>query len=1103
MNKQETDGVAEYYRLVTEVDIGQIAKELLPGRITAETATTILCDCPHHKSQSKKSLHVMLDRQGWYCFGCGVGGDVLQLVEFIRSGTMTSGGAGQMPDSHRKARDYLAEKVGLPPLSRYGMTNEKLLETEANRAFEQRVKGALSAIALYYHNRLKENAEACAWLETQYGLNDELVERLRIGFADNDSGIVSFLMDEKNGGYTKRELSATGAFRPTGQDGLMPFFEKRLIFPYWNHGNVVFLIGRKTPWTPDSPWELGKYKKLPVHDEHQRPYVARFINNGVLYNQDCLLANPESVIITEGVTDCLALMQKGFSAISPVTVRIKHDDWEHLIPRLRGVKRVYICQDNELSQAGLKGAIQTARILSEHKIETRLVTLPLGDAQVKARERLQEAFSLNASVGAKELAKLLQGESAERIAEAEALLGQAKIDVNEYFNQGATAAEFGQLLREASTPVEYGIRNIPVDVDEETRNHILESVLSEVATVAPLEQVRLLKLIQDRLGKRVSMSVLKEQLRAVRKEEKGKAMNGKAESGSRKSDAPAGSCRARVEEVLFETEIRGNPDYSKAAEAAYEWFHSNGAMFFHTLTGEPFMYFDNAIYWMDSPDRGRKRQYAAMLYKNTGLVPTSGGGRTFFEVLPSLAMIRGQVRDHFSWLHSEVSNHTVYFNLNNTEHEIAKITPDGIEILRNGGNADGIILDGSRKMKPLKFLPDADLEEADKLVVDLLINNMSCPAGDRFLILSWLSCFLLIDFAGTRPMTRFEGSAGSGKTTASKLISTMLYGEPQHKKATDAANYTDGSQNPLIVLDNIEARQMTEELTTFMLTSITGIAKEKRKGGTDTETVTEKTKCLLNTTGIEPLLGELSEIQSRTFVVNFEIENQSNDCFIESEVVAVLEQNRNLIISALMKRTSLVLGMIRDGRRSLAMKLINEQLGKHDKRRCNEYLSLMYLMTLAGAEADELEEGLDKLNPRFIEQIEAINRTSRETSRDSNPIAMVLGTLFNAWKAAEDADRVDYMSMGKANAVMMFIQKYQIQFEKDGSLGPVLSRDLFVALKRISRDFGLVFNMTSSRQFAQRLANDLDTIKGAGFEIRVDMDHCRRKMYWLTLKTLR
>jgi len=69
------------------------------------------------------------------------------------------------------------------------------------------------------------------------------------------------------------------------------------------------------------------------------------------------------------------------------------------------------------------------------------------------------------------------------------------------------------------------------------------------------------------------------------------------------------------------------------------------------------------------------------------------------------------------------------------------------------------------------------------------------------------------------------------------------------------ASYTGGSHNPLVVLDNIEVKQMAEGLATFILTSITEIAKEKRKSGTGTETVIEHTKCLLNTTGIEPLGG--------------------------------------------------------------------------------------------------------------------------------------------------------------------------------------------------------------------------------------------------------
>ena len=182
----------------------------------------------------------------------------------------------------------------MPPLSRYGLTQERLEQTENDRSFEIRVKDALTELARYYHQRLRENQEALTWLKEKYAISDETIDDLLIGFADNESGVISALCSGDHG-FSKRELSATGAFHPTSQDGLNPFFEKRIIFPYWSRGRVVFMIGRKTPWTPDANWEQGKYKKLPVHDEHQRPFVARFINNGVLFNEDCLLGKPDHI----------------------------------------------------------------------------------------------------------------------------------------------------------------------------------------------------------------------------------------------------------------------------------------------------------------------------------------------------------------------------------------------------------------------------------------------------------------------------------------------------------------------------------------------------------------------------------------------------------------------------------------------------------------------------------------------------------------------------------------------------------------------------------------------------------------------------------------
>ncbi len=74
--------------------------------------------------------------------------------------------------------------------------------------------------------------------------------------------------------------------------------------------------------------------------------------------------------------------------------------------------------------------------------------------------------------------------------------------------------EFQELLSAACTPVEFGIQSLPRMPGEE-RNRQLEPVLAEISAHSPLEQSRLLKLVQERLGKAVSMATLKEQVRSV------------------------------------------------------------------------------------------------------------------------------------------------------------------------------------------------------------------------------------------------------------------------------------------------------------------------------------------------------------------------------------------------------------------------------------------------------------------------------------------------------------------------------------------------------------------------------------------------------------
>ena len=156
---------------------------------------------------------------------------------------------------------------------------------------------------------------------------------------------------------------------------VMKYYNGRIIFPYWNNGKAVYLIGRETLETPANEREKGmKYKKLLVHKEGHE-YVSPCVQNSYFYGEDSLRGF-DDCIITEGVADCIVMLQAGFPCISPVTVQFSGKDHQKLLSLTKGLKRVFICNDNESNESGLKGALSTAKALENEKIEARIIILP-------------------------------------------------------------------------------------------------------------------------------------------------------------------------------------------------------------------------------------------------------------------------------------------------------------------------------------------------------------------------------------------------------------------------------------------------------------------------------------------------------------------------------------------------------------------------------------------------------------------------------------------------------------------------------------------------------------------------------------------------------
>ena len=445
-----------YYDQIIAIDIVPVARELL--KVSAETHDHLECVCPHHASQGEHSFHVSKIGKGWYCWGCLVGGDVLHLVQFVQSGEVTKKTKGKQPPSHCNARDWLAARIDLPPLSTYGLTPEALREYEQKRHERERVFETLTTTARYYHQCLRATPDRLAWLKTHYGFTDEIIDSLQIGWAEGaiteDSINTHARRHLVSQGFSDEELAATGAWIFDDRNNLAkPFYIGRYTFPYWTDGRATFMAGRETDASPSNERGKMKYKKLRTYDATRRKLVSPHIQNDLLYNEHILNSDPPRVILSEGITDCITLLQHGFPSLSPITVSIRQADHERLARKLKKAKStVIIAYDNEVSKAGEEGAFRQAEWLRRHRIPVRILTLTLTKTQQDARDELRDKFGVDPNLSKSDVSKIKQRLSPEAKEEFLALAAIAKQDVNSYFLT-FTPANFQDLIDSAKAPL--------------------------------------------------------------------------------------------------------------------------------------------------------------------------------------------------------------------------------------------------------------------------------------------------------------------------------------------------------------------------------------------------------------------------------------------------------------------------------------------------------------------------------------------------------------------------------------------------------------------------------------------------------------------------
>ena len=299
--------------------------------------------CPFHDDHSP-SMRVTPGKGLWRCMSCGATGNVIQFVQrfdgvsFRHAYELLKGGGA-------------AAFSGAPTCQPMKKATIPRLPSPVKPDMDD--QAALRQVLDYYHERLRENPPALAYLKKR-GIAAEAIDAFRLGFVDRTLGLRLPHNNRKEGAAIRERLSRLGILRDTGHEHL----RGRVVFPVIaESGEIGTVYGRAID-------DGGK------HDRHLfLPGAQRGIWNAAA------LRSPE-VILTEGIIDALSFWSAGFRHVTTgYSAKAVPDELLGALIAAK-VQRVLIAYDRD--EAGERGAAETAAQLSAHGIECARVLFPHG-----------------------------------------------------------------------------------------------------------------------------------------------------------------------------------------------------------------------------------------------------------------------------------------------------------------------------------------------------------------------------------------------------------------------------------------------------------------------------------------------------------------------------------------------------------------------------------------------------------------------------------------------------------------------------------------------------------------------------------------------------
>jgi len=336
--------------------------------------------CPFH-TEKTPSFNVDVEKKLFYCFGCGVGGNVFT---FIMNKENLS-----FPDAVK----YLADKFNVP-------LPENINNKLSQEFRERREYLKINRLAAKYFNyclfHTREGYKALAYIKKR-GLTQDTIDNFYLGYAPSSwDGLIKF---SRKYGISPQTLEKVGlAVARKDKKGYYDRFRNRIMFPIEDvTKNIIGFGGRALD---DS---VPKYLNSP-----ETPLFSKGDN---LYALSKIKKDPAlDIIVVEGYMDCITLHQHGFKQTVASLGTALTKNQARLLKRYTDT----VILSYDADEAGQAATERGMDILAQEGLKVKILSLPKGkdpDEIIKEQgaEFFQKLLTASSDLTSYKLKKARQG----------------------------------------------------------------------------------------------------------------------------------------------------------------------------------------------------------------------------------------------------------------------------------------------------------------------------------------------------------------------------------------------------------------------------------------------------------------------------------------------------------------------------------------------------------------------------------------------------------------------------------------------------------------------------------------------------------------------